>query len=125
MLREWKALGRLATRQPIEQKGIKTIHDIFTQPLHCFVTDPSSPVPRTFTIGADDFHIGIVARLRAWEDAGVEILQRRVPHAMEGEHLGKCSGSMVEIRVGHRSSSRRGALVLGQVLTLLGDAALR
>ena len=45
---------------------------------------------------------------------------------MEGEHLGKCSGSMVEIRVGYSILLlRRGALVLGQVLTLLGDAALR
>ena len=84
MLREWNALVRLAACQHIEQKGIQTIHDIFAQPLHFLVTDPSQTVPRNLALWAYDFHISIVSRLRAREHTGVEILQIRVPDAMEG-----------------------------------------
>src|SRR5712692_169636 len=119
MFRERHALVRLTTRQQIEQKGVKAIHNIFAQALHFLVTEPSHPVPRDLAIGADDFHIGVVAGLGAREYASVESLQIRVPDTMEGEHRSEFGGSLVQIKCGHRSSSLGCAFVLGRSITLL------
>ena len=92
------------------------IHDIFAQPLHFLVTNPSHPVPRDLAIGADDFHIGVVAGLGAREHASVEVLQGGVPDTMEGEHRGEFGGSLVQIKCGALVLL---SLVLGRSITLL------
>src|SRR5215831_12863558 len=109
----------------MEQKGIQTIYDIFTQPLHFLVTEASQPVPGDLAIGADDFHIGVVATLGAREDARVEVLQVRVPDTMKGEHRGDFGGSVVQIRCRHWSSSCSLAFVLGRSSMLWDADAIR
>jgi hypothetical protein len=41
-------------------------------------------MPSNLPIGADDFHIGVISGLGAWEDPSMEVLQGGVPHTMEG-----------------------------------------
>jgi len=125
MLREWHAPVRLTMRQQVEQKGIKAVHNILAQALHFLVTDPSHPVPRDFAIGADDFHIGVVAGLGTREDTRVEVLQRRVPDTMEGQHRRDFGSSVVQIRYGHRSSSLGCAFGVGRSIMLLDAEAMR
>src|SRR6516225_3804106 len=74
MCRERHAPVRLTMRQQVEQKGVKTVHNILAQAFHFLVTDASQPIPGDLAIGADDLHIGVVARLGTRDYARVEIL---------------------------------------------------
>src|SRR5215470_7480556 len=124
MFRERHAPVRLTMRQQVEQKGVKTVHNILAQAFYFLVTDASQPVPGDLAIGADDFHIGVVARLGTREYARVEILQIRVPDTMEGKHRRDFGSSVVQIRCGHRSSSLGCAFGLGRSITLLDAEAM-
>src|SRR6266853_1594966 len=96
--------ARFAIGEQVVQKCIESVDDLFHQRLHFLVTDPAQAMPSDLSIRADHTHVAVVTRLGTWKHAGVQVLKGRVPHTIEGQHLGHLCGRLLELWVMHGMS---------------------
>src|SRR5262245_54505143 len=75
--------------EKLAQKLIRAVYSIDHERLHLCVADPGQGVPLDFSIRRDNFHVGIVTRLRARMLSGMKIFKNGVPKTMGSHHLGQ------------------------------------
>jgi hypothetical protein len=83
------------------QHGVKFVDDLPHQLLHFWLANAGYLSPRNLPIRGDDFDVRIVARLGDDRLTGVQVLKARVPHAQNGQRLGKPGGVFLLWFVAH------------------------
>src|SRR5215831_21217894 len=79
----------VSSSKRIASRAVCLIYDINHERLHFLIAQPRKSWPGYLAVGRLDYHVRMVTRLRIRNDAGVEILEHRIPKALLRQILGE------------------------------------